>query len=279
MDFLPLPKPGETPLRVLTIAGSDSGGGAGIQADLRTCALLGVHGLVAVCAVTVQNSVGVKGFHEIPLDVISGQIAAVASDIGVQAAKTGMLASSEIIETVAATWNEQGLAGIVPLVVDPVCASMHGDPLLHPSAVDSLKQQMFPLATLITPNLDEVRLLVDVDVVDRDSQQRAAAALYEFGPQWVLVKGGHLPDGAALDVLYDGSSFREFTAPRHPSAHTHGSGDTLAAAVTAALARGLDVPAAVESGKRFITEAVGGSFPLGAGLGPVGHFWAVREWR
>ena len=171
MNFLPLTPPGQTPLRVLTIAGSDSGGGAGIQADLRTCALLGVHALVAVTAVTVQNSVGVKGFHEIPLDVISGQIEAVASDIGVQAAKTGMLASSAIIETVAQTWQDQRLAGTVPLVVDPVCASMHGDPLLHPSAVDSLKQQLFPLATLITPNLDEVRLLVDVEVVDPDSQR------------------------------------------------------------------------------------------------------------
>ena len=159
MNFLPLTPPGQTPLRVLTIAGSDSGGGAGIQADLRTCALLGVHALVAVTAVTVQNSVGVKGFHEIPLDVISGQIEAVASDIGVQAAKTGMLASAAIIETVAQTWQGQGLAGTVPLVVDPVCASMHGDPLLHPSAVDSLKRQLFPLATLVTPNLDEVRLL------------------------------------------------------------------------------------------------------------------------
>ena len=159
MKYLPLTPPGKTPLRVMTIAGSDSGGGAGIQADMRTFAMLGVHGLVAVTAVTVQNSVGVKGFHEIPLDVIAGQIEAVASDIGVQAAKTGMLASSAIIDTIADTWRGQGLAGTVPLVVDPVCASMHGDPLLHPSALDSLKGQLFPLATLVTPNLDEVRLL------------------------------------------------------------------------------------------------------------------------
>ncbi len=167
----------------MTIAGSDSGGGAGIQADLRTFAMLGVHGLVAVTAVTVQNSVGVKGFHEIPLDVIAGQIEAVASDIGVQAAKTGMLASSAIIDTIADTWRGQGLAGTVPLVVDPVCASMHGDPLLHPSALDSLKGQLFPLATLVTPNLDEVRLLVDVDVVDDTSQREAARALHALGPQ------------------------------------------------------------------------------------------------
>ncbi|MGV0661143.1 bifunctional hydroxymethylpyrimidine kinase/phosphomethylpyrimidine kinase, partial [Mycolicibacterium pulveris] len=146
--FLPLPDPGATPVRVMTIAGSDSGGGAGIQADMRTFALLGVHGLVAITAVTVQNSVGVKGFHEVPLDVIAGQIEAVASDIGVQAAKTGMLASSAIIDTVAEVWRNQGLSGGVPLVVDPVCASMHGDPLLHPSALDSLRHQLFPLATL-----------------------------------------------------------------------------------------------------------------------------------
>src|SRR6195256_5746099 len=139
VSFLPLPEPGHTPLRVMAIAGSDSGGGAGIQADLRTFALLGVHGLVAVTAVTVQNSLGVKGFHEIPVDVIAGQIEAVASDIGVQAAKTGMLASSAIIDAIVDTWRAQGLADTVPLVVDPVCASMHGDPLLHPSAVDSLK--------------------------------------------------------------------------------------------------------------------------------------------
>jgi hydroxymethylpyrimidine/phosphomethylpyrimidine kinase len=277
MDFLPLPKPGETPLRMLTIAGSDSGGGAGIQADLRTCALLGVHGLVAVCAVTVQNSVSVRGFHEIPLDVISGQIAAVVSDIGVQAAKTGMLASSEIIETVAATWNEQGLAGVVPLVVDPVCASMHGDPLLHPSAVNSLKQQLFPLATLITPNLDEVRLLVDVDVVDPDSQQRAAAALHEFGPQWVLVKGGHLRGSRhSPDLLFDGNEFHEFDAQRVDTGNDHGAGDTLAAATACALAHGFPVPDAVAFAKQWVTECIRAAYPLGHGHGPVSALFRLQ---
>ena len=152
-EFLPLSPPGETPVRVLTIAGSDSGGGAGLQADMRTFALLGVHSLVAVTAVTVQNSLGVKGFHEIPVDVIAGQIEAVAADIGVQAAKTGMLASSEIIETVAQSWRGLRLAGTTPFVVDPVCASMHGDPLLHASALDTLRTVLFPLASLITPFL------------------------------------------------------------------------------------------------------------------------------
>ena len=162
----------------MTIAGSDSGGGAGIQADMRTFALLGVHACVAVTAVTVQNSMGVRGFHEIPVEVIAGQIEAVASDIGIQAAKTGMLASSAIISTIAETWRSQGLAGVVPLIVDPVCASMHGDPLLHPSALDSLRTELFPLATLVTPNLDEVALLVDIEVVDDASQRDAARALH-----------------------------------------------------------------------------------------------------
>ena len=170
VNFLPLAPPGHTPLRVLTIAGSDSGGGAGIQADMRTMSLLGVHACVAVTAVTVQNTLGVKSFHEVPDDVVAGQIEAVVTDIGVQAAKTGMLASSDIIDTVAATWRRLDLT--IPLVVDPVCASMHGDALLAPSALDSLRAQLFPLATLVTPNLDEVRLLVDIDVVDSDVAAR-----------------------------------------------------------------------------------------------------------
>src|SRR5690349_13922209 len=154
MSFLPLTPADQTPPRVMTIAGSDSGGGAGIQADMRTFALLGVHACVAVTAVTVQNSMGVRGYHEIPLDVITGQIEAVAGDIGIQAAKTGMLASSDIISAVAQTWR--GLHTDAPLVVDPVCASMHGDPLLHPSALDAMRTELFPIATLVTPNLDEV---------------------------------------------------------------------------------------------------------------------------
>jgi len=270
VNFLPLTPPGQTPLRVLTIAGSDSGGGAGIQADLRTCAMLGMHALVAVTAVTVQNSLGVKGFHEIPLDVVSGQIEAVASDIGVQASKTGMLASSAIIETVAQTWQGQGLAGSVPLVVDPVCASMHGDPLLHPSAVDSLKRQLFPLATLITPNLDEVRLLVDVEVVDPGSQRDAARALHALGPQSVLVKGGHLRSSPqSPDLLFDGTEFHEFDAPRVSTGNDHGAGDTLAAATACALAHGYAVPDAVAFGKRWVTECIRAAYPLGHGHGPV----------
>ena len=268
MTFLPLPPPGEAPLRVMTIAGSDSGGGAGIQADMRTFALLGLHGLVAVTAVTVQNSVGVRGFHEMPLDIVAGQIEAVASDIGLQAAKTGMLASSAIIETIADTWVAQGLTA--PLVVDPVCASMHGDPLLHPSALDALRDKLFPLATLVTPNLDEVRLLVGVDVVDEKTQREAARKLHGLGPQWALVKGGHLRSSShSPDLLFDGTDFHEFDTTRIDTGHDHGAGDTLAAATACALAHGYSVPDAVAFGKSWVTECLRAAYPLGHGHGPV----------
>jgi hydroxymethylpyrimidine/phosphomethylpyrimidine kinase len=225
----------------------------------------------------VQNSVGVKGFHEIPLDVIAGQIEAVASDIGVQAAKTGMLASSAIIDTVADTWRGQGLDGPVPLVVDPVCASMHGDPLLHPSALDSLKGQLFPLATLVTPNLDEVRLLVDVDVVDTNSQHQAARALHALGPRWVLVKGGHLRSSPnSPDLLFDGTDFYAFDATRVDTGNDHGAGDTLAAAVASALAHGYTVPDAVAFGKRWVTECLRAAYPLGHGHGPVSALFRLN---
>ena len=268
MRYLPLTPPGSTPPRVLSIAGSDSGGGAGIQADMRTMALLGVHACVAVTAVTVQNTLGVQGFHEIPDDVVAGQIEAVVGDIGIQAAKTGMLASPGIIDSVAATWRRLGLT--VPLVVDPVSASMHGDPLMVPSALDSLRNQLFPLATLVTPNLDEVRLLVDVDVVDPTSQRAAAKALHALGPQWALVKGGHLRSSdRSCDLLYDGADFYEFDSERLPTGNDHGGGDTLAAAVACALARGFTVPDAVGFGKQWVTESLRASYPLGRGHRPV----------
>ncbi|MCB0939696.1 MAG: bifunctional hydroxymethylpyrimidine kinase/phosphomethylpyrimidine kinase [Mycobacterium sp.] len=277
MNFLPLTPPRETPVRVLTIAGSDSGGGAGIQADMRTFALLGVHSLVAVTAVTIQNSLGVKGFHEIPTDVIAGQIEAVATDIGVQAAKTGMLASSAIIETVAGSWRDLGLAGTVPFVVDPVCASMHGDPLLHPSALDTLRTELFPLASLVTPNLDEVRLLVGIDVVDDRTQRDAARALHALGPRWALVKGGHLRGAEhSPDLLYDGTEFHEFDAPRIDTVHDHGAGDTLGAATACALAHGYAMPDAVAFGKAWVTECLKSAYPLGGGHGPVSALWRLQ---
>ena len=276
--FLRLTPPGRTPPRVLTIAGSDSGGAAGLQADLRTFTLLGVHPLVAVTAVTVQNSLGVKGFHAIPPDIVGGQIEAVATDIGVQAAKTGMLASAEIIETVATRWRDLGLAATVPFVVYPVCASMHGDPLLQPSALDTLRTVLFPLASVITPNLDEVRLLVGIDVTDAGTQRAAARALHYLGPQWVLVKGGHLRSSSrSVDLLYNGADFHEFDALRVNTEHDHGAGDTLAAATACALAHGYTMPEAIGLGKAWVTESLRATYPLGAGHGPVSALFRLQS--
>jgi len=279
VNYLPLTPPGQTPLRVMTIAGTDSGGGAGIQADLRTFALLGVHGCVSVAAVTVQNSLGVRAFHEIPVDVVAGQIRAVAEDIGIQAAKTGMLASSEIIGAVAGTWRELAAEGLAPpLVVDPVCASMHGDPLLHPSALDAMRDELFPLAALVTPNLDEVSLITGIDVVDQATQRDAARALHAMGPAWSLVKGGHLRSSArSTDLLFDGTEFHEFVAERIETVHDHGAGDTLAAATASALAHGRSMPEAVAFGKAWVTECLRGAYPLGAGHGPVSPLFRLAD--
>jgi hydroxymethylpyrimidine/phosphomethylpyrimidine kinase len=270
-----------TPPIALTIAGSDSGGGAGLQADLRTFTACGVHGCVAVTAVTVQNSVGVTGFVAIPPSTVADQVRVVVSDIGVAAAKTGMLASAAIISAVAEVCDEVSIGRSVPLVVDPVAASMHGDPLLADDALAALRSQLVPRATLITPNLDEVRLLVGIDVGSRAEQYIAAKQLHALGPQWVLVKGGHLRDDPqdkdpqCLDLLYDGSDFTAFTGPRLDTPHTHGGGDTLAAAITSALARGWTMIEAVGYGKRYIEQAVAHAYPLGAGIGPVSPFWRI----
>jgi len=277
VEFLPLTPPGSTPVRVLTIAGSDSGGSAGLQADLRTFALLGVHSLVAVTAVTVQNSLGVKGFHEIPTDIVAGQINAVATDIGIQAAKTGMLASSEIIETVAGSWRDLGLVGTVPLVVDPVCASIHGAPLLQPDALNTMRDGLFPLADLVTPNLDEVRLLVGIDVTDSATQHDAAKAIHDLGPRWVLVKGGHLRTSAhSADLLFDGTNFRTLTAPRLETRNDHGAGDTLSAAIACALAHGDAMSDAVTLGKAWVTECLRAAYPIGEGIGPVSALFRLQ---
>jgi len=230
-----------------------------------------VHGCVSVAAVTVQNSVGVKAFHEVPVDVVAGQIRAVAEDIGIQAAKTGMLASSEIIGAVAETWRDLYAEDLAPpLVVDPVCASMHGDPLLHPSALDAMRNELFPLATLVTPNLDEVLLITGIEVVDATTQRDAAKALHALGPTWALVKGGHLRSSShSPDLLFDGTDFHEFDAERIDTPHDHGAGDTLAAATASALAHGYSVPDAVAFGKRWITECLRAAYPLGHGHGSV----------
>ena len=273
---------GATPPRVMTIAGTDSGGGAGIAADLRALAACGVHACLAVCAVTVQDSVAVSGVHTIPTETVAGQIRVVARDIGLQAAKTGMLATTEIVEAVAAACDENGIgAGLTtPFVVDPVAASMGGEPLLAGSAMEAYRTQLFPRATIITPNLDEVRLFVGHDVHDRDGQYAAARALHALGPRYVLVKGGHLAEDTdvCVDLLYDGVEFVELPGPRFETGHTHGSGDSLASAIASGLAHGMDPVTAVRFGKRYVVEAVRNSYPLGAGHGPVSPLWTVRPW-
>ncbi|MGV9413827.1 bifunctional hydroxymethylpyrimidine kinase/phosphomethylpyrimidine kinase [Nocardia sp. NPDC003693] len=279
MNLLPLTPDGQTPVRALTIAGTDSGGGAGIQADSRTMALCGVHACVAVAAVTVQNTVGVSGFHEIPPEVVAAQVRTVVSDIGIGAAKTGMLASTGIIEAVAAVCREVGIGqdGAIPLVVDPVAASMHGDPLLHASALDALRDTLIPLATVITPNLDEVRLLTGIEVVDDATARKAAVALHALGPRWAIVKGGHLRTSAvSTDLLFDGDTFHELTAPRIATGNDHGGGDTLAAAMACALAHGYTVPDAFAFAKEWTRRSLAAAYDLGAGHGPVSPLWRLH---
>lgn len=261
-----------TPARVLTVAGSDSGGGAGIQADLKTMLALGVHGMSVITAVTAQNSTGVHGYWEIEPQAVDAQLAAVIDDIGVDAVKTGMLASPELVGVVA-----KRLRGVdAPLVVDPVCVSKHGDPLLVDSAITAIVDELLPLATVVTPNLPEVARLTGVEVDDRRGQRKAADALLALGPQWVLVKGGHLTDDDAFDLLTDGEDAVELSAERIDTVHTHGTGCTLASAIASYLALGRSVPDAVGGAKQYVTGAIAAGFPLGAGIGPVDHGWRQR---
>lgn len=259
------------PPRVLTVAGSDSGGGAGIQADLKTMLALGTHGMSVITAVTAQNSLGVQGAWELPVDAVRAQFHSVVDDIGVQAVKTGMLSSPALVTAVAELLAPLG----VPVVVDPVGVSKHGDPLLAADAVEVVRTRLLPLATVATPNLDEVRQLTGVVVDGEAGLREAAAAILALGPRWALIKGGHL-DGDAVDVLTDGSEEHWLRAPRHDNRHTHGTGCTLAAAVASYLARGLDVPDAVGAAKEYVTGAIAAGFPLGAGIGPVDHAWRQR---
>jgi hydroxymethylpyrimidine/phosphomethylpyrimidine kinase len=227
----------------------------------------------AVTAVTVQNSVGVQGFYELEPKAVFEQIESVATDIGVDATKTGMLASAPIIEAVASAVERFALPN---LVVDPVAVSKHGDPLLRPDAVAALASRLAPLATVITPNLGEVELLCGIKVRDRGEMLTAARAVRELGPRWVLVKGGHLPGGDAVDLLWDGQEAVELTAPRLATPHTHGTGCTLASAIAANLADGLDVVTAAQAAKRYLSGAIAGGFPLGKGIGPTDHAWRFR---
>lgn len=267
-----------SPPTALTIAGSDSGGAAGLQADLRTFLTCGVHGLVAVTAVTVQNTLGVHDRADLAPRIVAGQIEAVAADMGVGAAKTGMLASAEIIAAVGQACDRAGIGrdGEVPFVVDPVAASMHGHPLFDEYGLAALRDQLLPRATVLTPNLDEVRLLTGLTVTDRALMREAAIALHALGPRYVLVKSGHLTeDPECVDLLYDGTDFLELPGKRVSTPHTHGAGDTMASALTAGLARGMTVPQAARFGKWFVANSVEHSYRMGAKVGPVSAFWRL----
>ncbi|MEV5575993.1 bifunctional hydroxymethylpyrimidine kinase/phosphomethylpyrimidine kinase [Spirillospora sp. NPDC052269] len=265
-------QPGQAPPLVLTVAGSDSGGGAGIQADLKTMLANGVHGMSVIAAVTAQNSLGVQGYWELPAEAVRAQLDSVLTDIGVDAVKTGMLASKPLVELVSEILAEVS----APVVVDPVGVSKHGDSLLAGDAVEAVRTRLLPVATVVTPNLFEVEQLTGVKVTDESGMRAAAEAVKELGPQWVLVKGGHLP-GEPADLLFDGTAEYRFTAQRHDNRHTHGTGCTLASAIASNLAKGESVPEAVEKAKRYVTGAIAAGFPLGAGIGPVDHGWNLHH--
>lgn len=252
----------------MTIAGSDSGGGAGIQADLKTFSALGVYGMSAVTALTAQNTVTVRSVFEVDPDFVSAQIHAVVTDIGVDAVKTGMLFSADIISRVARDAHDLGLDR---LVVDPVMVAKSGDPLLLPDAVETLTGALFPLALVVTPNLQEAAALVRGEVRSVEDMREAALLIRKLGPRWVVIKGGHL-QGTPMDLLYDGTRFREFTNVRHETPHTHGTGCTFASAIAAGLARNLSVEDAVARAKSYVTGAIREGLPLGRGHGPVHHF-------
>ena len=257
----------------LTIAGSDSGGGAGIQADLKTFAALGVYGTCATTAVTAQNTEQVTRVFELPPDLVAAQIDAVVADIGADAVKTGMLASAEIIEVVAAKVREHGLQ---PLVVDPVMVAKSGDRLLREDAIDALRELLLPLATVLTPNLPEAEVLLGRPLATWDDVREGAKELVAMGARAVVIKGGHR-EGPATDILYDGQEFREYTATRVDTANSHGTGCTFASAIAAALAKGESVRVAVAMAKAYVTKALQSAYPVGRGHGSVHHFF--RYWQ
>jgi len=256
--------------RVLTIAGSDSGGGAGIQADLRTFAALGVWGTSAITSITVQNTLGVSDVADVPSRVVAAQIRAVATDIGVDAAKTGMLSSVAIVAAVADACADVEIAN---LVVDPVFVSKHGHPLLRPEAVEALRRRILPLATLVTPNLQEASGLARFEVSDRDDMPKAAAAILELGAGAVLLKGGHLDGPGADDLFADGTRSEWLEGERIDTPDTHGTGCVLSAAIAAHLAKGAEVLQAARLGKAFVTEAIRHAVRVGGGIGPVDPAW------
>ena len=255
----------------LTIAGSDSGGGAGIQADLKTFSALGAYGASVLTAITAQNTLGVSGVFELPTDIIAAQIDAVVTDIRPDVVKTGMIASIDIIGTVAERLRHYQLR---QLVVDPVMVAKSGDALLRPDAVAALREQLLPLALVATPNLPEAETILGRKIESLDAMHAAARELVrECGARAVVVKGGHLA-GPPIDVFFDGSELRELAAERIETKNTHGTGCTFASAIAAYLAGGEPLPEAIRKAKSYLTEALRRAFDVGGGHGPVHHFWA-----
>lgn len=257
--------------RALTIAGSDSGGGAGIQADLKTFSALGVYGMTAITALTAQNTTGVLGIVEMSPEFVRQQIDAVVTDIGVDAAKTGMLSSAPIIEAVADGIRRHR---ITQLVIDPVMVAKSGAPLLRPEAREALRRVLLPLALVVTPNLHEAAALVDRKVETLREMEDAAHALHALGPRYVVVKGGHLA-GAAIDLVFDGSRVVRLEAARIETRHTHGTGCVFSAAITAGLARRIEILQAIRDAKAFVTAAIREALPLGSGHGPANPMHTV----
>jgi hydroxymethylpyrimidine/phosphomethylpyrimidine kinase len=263
-----------TPLVALTIAGSDSSGGAGIQADLKSFAALGVFGASAITALTAQNTRGVRGVHAMPAEVVVAQVEAVLDDLDVRAVKTGMLATVDIVRAVA----ELAGAGRLPrLVVDPVMVASSGDRLLEEAAERAYVDELLPHATVLTPNLREAEVLLGASVNTLEGQREAARALGALGPRVVVVKGGHAVRGAggvAVDVVWDGAAVRELSAPRIETVNNHGSGCSFASAIAAGLASGLETWPALEQAKRFVWAGISGGarWRLGGGHGPLDHF-------
>ncbi len=258
----------------VTVAGSDSGGGAGIQADLKTFSALGVYGASVITALTAQNTIGVQGIHDVPPDFIRLQIDSVFSDLAVGAVKIGMLSQSAVIEAVAEGLERHGTTRIV---LDPVMVAASGDRLLAPEAVETLRQTLIPKALIVTPNLPEAAAILDEPLAgDERTMQRQAEQILALGAKSVLIKGGHGTGAESTDILVDASGMRRFPAPRLETLHTHGTGCTLSSAIAAGLAKGLSVADAVSAGKTFITAAIRASEQLvvGRGHGPVHHFHA-----
>ncbi len=258
---------------VLTIAGSDSGSGAGIQADLKTFAAHGVHGTSAITAVTAQNTLGVTAVQEVDLDVIAAQIDAVVEDMHPVAVKTGMLSSPEIVRLVAAKANEYGWQ---TLVVDPVMVASSGARLLRDEAVETYRTELLPLAAVTTPNLLEATELTGIEIASSRDAREAAKAISVLGVKYVVVKGGHMEvAGESRDLLYDGRDFVEFGLPWIDTTSTHGTGCTFASAITAQLALGGDIESAFRSAKQFVWEAMNAAYPVGQGHGPLNQMWRM----